>query len=73
MTSIIDEIHGLQGQYFKTRLEHAAEREKYREHCHHRNVMGQQISLDRMTELGILELDLQRRLAELNRKRELDI
>lgn len=65
MTQIIDQIHRLQKHYNQAISEHLAEHDRYEEHCQHKNLMGQQISLDRKKELGILEIELQRKIAEL--------
>jgi len=64
MPSIIAEIEELQEQQGQTVSEHLAENDKYHEHCKHGNIMGQQISLDRKTELGLLEIELQRKIEE---------
>ncbi len=65
MAQIIDEIHRLQKQYNEVISEHLAEHDKCEEYYQHKNRMGQQISLDRKEELGILEIELQRQIAEL--------
>jgi hypothetical protein len=67
MTSIIEEIHGLQQDELEAVSKHESAMDKYGE-CRPEDKTGQQIWLDHLRELGVLVHELRDKIGELMKK-----